>query len=89
METYFEIIEVIGAGTQKPTHIMYKANLSWTVMQDYIRNLKSRGIVESAGAEGKKGYHLTPRGFELLSKYMEIKEDLRIGEELPQSIAVS
>ena len=89
LETYFEIIEVVGAGTQKPTHIMYKANLSWTVMQDYIKNLESRAIVESAEAEGRRGHHLTQKGFELLNKYREIKEDMRISEALPQSIIAS
>jgi predicted transcriptional regulator len=89
LETYFSIIEVVGAGNQKPTHIMYKANLSWVVMQDYIRNLESRGVVESAEAEGRKSYHLTQRGFELLAKYLEIKENMNIGEGLPQTIPVS
>ncbi|MDG6995944.1 MAG: hypothetical protein JRN52_08475 [Nitrososphaerota archaeon] len=85
LETYFSIIEVVGAGNQKPAHIMYKANLSWVVMQDYIRNLENRGIVESADAEGRKSYHLTQRGFELLAKYRKIKEDMRISAVLPQN----
>ena len=89
METYFEIIEVIGAGTQKPTHIMYKANLSWTVMQDYIRKLEGREIIAPKVVDGRKIYQLTQKGFALLDKYLEIKEGMTIGEGLPQSIVAS
>ncbi|MDG6922219.1 MAG: hypothetical protein JRN67_02875, partial [Nitrososphaerota archaeon] len=89
LETYFEIIEVVAKGVEKPTHIMYKANLSWSMMQDYVKNLEIRGIVASAEIEGRRAYHLTPKGFDLLSKYLEIKEDMRTAEGLPQSIIVS
>ena len=89
LETYFEIVEVIGIGVEKPTHVMYKANLSWKVMQEYIKNLELRGIVNCARSEGKRGYHLTQKGFALLSKYLELKEDMREAETLPQSIVVA
>ena len=80
LETYFSIIEVVGAGNQKPTHIMYKANRSWTVMQEYIKKLESREIIALEVVEGKKIYQLTQKGFALLDKYSEIKEDMRIDE---------
>ena len=89
LETYFAIVEVIGNGFEKPTHIMYKANLSWSVMQRYIKNLELRGIVSCGQVEGKRGYHLTQKGFELLSKYLELKEDMSEEIRVPQSITIS
>jgi predicted transcriptional regulator len=76
METYCEIVKAVGSGAQKPTHIMYKANLSWGVMQGYIKNLEEQGIITFKESEGKRTYNLTPKGFALLTKYMALKDDL-------------
>ena len=78
METYCDILKAIGAGAEKPTHIMYKANLSWTVMQGYIRALEVRGLVLTQDLEGKKTYHLSDKGFHLLNQFISIKEDLSL-----------
>lgn len=89
LETCFAIIEVVAKGVEKPTHIMYKANLSWSVMQDYVKSLERQGLITSVGADGRRAYHLTPKGFDLLGKYLEIKEDIKNTEGLPQNFVVS
>ena len=89
METCCEILKVVAAGAQKPTHIMYRANLSWSVMQLYIKNLEGKGIIESAVIEGRRVYQLTNKGFALLDKYVCIMEELGSSEKAPASIAVS
>jgi predicted transcriptional regulator len=76
METYCDIIRAIGAGSQKPTHIMGQANLSWAVMQECVKALEIRGFIRSTDIEGKKIYQLTDAGFSLLKQYLSIKEDL-------------
>ncbi|MCL4519556.1 MAG: hypothetical protein M1587_10205 [Thaumarchaeota archaeon] len=81
METYCDILKAIGAGAEKPTHIMYKANLSWTVMQGYIKSLEIRGLVVSQDSEGKRTYHLSDKGFQLLKQFMSIREDLSLNAE--------
>jgi predicted transcriptional regulator len=81
LETYCDILRAIGAGAEKPTHIMYKANLSWTVMQSYTKALEGRGLVVSTVADGKKLYHLTEKGFQLLSQFLSIREDLKLTTE--------
>jgi predicted transcriptional regulator len=78
METYCDIVKAIGAGAEKPTHIMYRANLSWTVMQGYIKDLEAQGLVVSQESDGKRLYKLTEKGFLLLKQYVSIKEDLRL-----------
>ena len=81
METYCDIVKAIGYGSEKPTHIMYKANLSWTVMQGCIRALENNGIVVTHESEGKKMYNLTEKGFALLKQYQSIRESLQLGLE--------
>lgn len=81
METYCDILKAIGSNAQKPTHIMYRANLSWTVMQGCIKALENNGIVASHESEGKRLYQLTEKGFVLLRQYTSIKENLQLASE--------
>ena len=89
METCCEIMKVVAAGAQKPTHIMYRANLSWSVMRHYIRHLEDKGIIESTVVEGRRVYQLTNKGFALLNKYLSISDELRYIEGTATSITVS
>ena len=81
METYCDIIKAIGRGAEKPTHIMYRANLSWTVMQTYIKSLEIQGLILGRDVEGKRLYQLTEKGFGLLRQYLSIKDDLHLTPE--------
>ncbi len=78
METCSDILRVIGSGVQRPTHIMYKANLSWIVMQEYIKSLEAQGLVVSAIENNKKVYHLTQKGFEVLNRMKSLRADLSL-----------
>ncbi len=81
METYCDILKAIGFGTERPTHIMYKANLSWTVMQGCIKTLENNEIVTSYESEGKRLYRLTDKGFALLKQYASIRESLQLASD--------
>lgn len=53
----------------KPTHILYKSNLSPQMMDEYLKELISKEfIIENKTKKGKT-YTLTPKGFEYVSKY--------------------
>ncbi|MGI0091499.1 MAG: winged helix-turn-helix domain-containing protein [Nitrososphaerales archaeon] len=79
METFGDMLRAIGAGAEKPTHIMYKANLSWSVMQAYIKSLEAQGLVTTTISEqGKRLYHLSDKGFQLLSQFLSIRQDLNL-----------
>ena len=71
-----DILTTIAAGTEKPTHIMYKANLSWKVMQQYMRSLESQGLIALMDEEGRRTYRLTEKGFSLLSQINSVRESL-------------
>ena len=81
METFGDILRVIGAGAEKPTHIMYKANLSWTVMQLYIKSLEAQGLVVADSDQGKRLYHLSEKGFEVSNQLLTIREQLHIPDK--------
>ena len=81
METYCDIVKAIGHGAEKPTHIMYKANLCWTVTKGCIRALESVGIVGTHENEGMKAYNLTEKGFAFLKQYQSVRESLQLGSE--------
>jgi predicted transcriptional regulator len=77
LEIYLDVLKAIGAGSEKPTHIMYKANLSWVVLRGCLQNLKDQGlVVESAVDDGRTVYHLTNKGFELLNQFLSIRDEL-------------
>jgi predicted transcriptional regulator len=61
-------------GRIKPTHILYKSNLSHQMLDDYLGELIGKGfIIENNGKTGKT-YSLTAKGFEYLNKYRIISD---------------
>ena len=81
IETFFDVLCIIGNGIDKPTHIMYSANLSWTTMQNYTSLLVAKGLAEYSESEGKKRYKLSEKGIRIMQQYLSLKEDLDIISE--------
>jgi len=81
IETFFDVLCTIGSGIEKPTHIMYRANLSWTIMQAYTESLIRKGLVVFDESEGKRRYRLTEKGRRVMQQFISIKEDLDIISE--------
>lgn len=81
LETIYDILEAIAAGTDKPTHIMYKANLSWKILQQYFKSLESQGIVALNNDQGRRAYQLTEKGFNLLAQFKVVREGLLLQYE--------
>ena len=61
-------------GKIRPTHILYKSNLSSQMMDDYLTELIGKGFVIETRQKQGKTYSLTDKGFEYLAKYQMIKE---------------
>ncbi|MBN1792772.1 hypothetical protein JW826_03750 [Candidatus Woesearchaeota archaeon] len=60
-------------GRIKPTHVLYKSNLSHQMLDDYMTNLIGNGfIIVKRSKDGKKTYSLTDKGFQYLNKYKVI-----------------
>ncbi|MEK6910434.1 MAG: winged helix-turn-helix domain-containing protein [Nanoarchaeota archaeon] len=74
LEIIKDILEVIKSknGKIKPTHILYKSNLSHIMMEIYLTELMNKKFV-SEKIDGKnKTYSITEKGNEYLEKYRMI-----------------
>jgi len=59
-------------GRIKPTHILYKSNLSHQMMDEYMKELIDKNfIVENKSSSGKT-YSITQKGHEYIEKYKMI-----------------
>ncbi len=61
-------------GKIKPTHLMYKANLSHSKMQVYLGELMKKGLVDEEETADGKRYKITEGGIKLINEYQKIKE---------------
>ncbi len=78
MEMVCDILKVVSAGPTKPTHILYKANMSWKVLSSYLDFLMSNGMLDKEDQEGGKRstYRLTTKGRNILRLYEGLRESL-------------
>jgi predicted transcriptional regulator len=74
-----EIIEDILLSIQnkngeiKPTHLMYKSNLSHTQMKSYLEELVEKSLVQKISKKNYEYIIITSRGLEFLTKLKEMK----------------
>lgn len=74
MEVKIDIMQAISEGDGRPTHIMYRSNLSWNVMRKFMDTLKSQGLVQESDADGRRNYSLTEKGVRVLQTYISVRE---------------
>ncbi len=61
-------------GKIKPTHILYKSNLSHQMLTLYLNELLSKGfMIEKRDKKGKKSYELIDKGYNYLKDYEVIR----------------
>lgn len=56
-------------GNIKPTHILYKSNLSHQMMEEYLNELMEKGFIVENRKENNKTYSITQKGQEYLNQY--------------------
>ena len=76
LETYLDIIKVLSAGAQLPTHVMYKANLSWVVLHRYMKRLEALGLIEKKMEEENTFYTITQKGISLQRQYRLLRDNM-------------
>lgn len=65
------MLETTKEGSIK-TQIMYKANLSFTQLNEYLDFLLSKGFVKQTITEGKEVYFITRKGMDYLQRHNEL-----------------
>lgn len=68
-----EILEITKDGSLK-TQIMYKANLSFAQLNEYLSLLLEIKLLETIAKDERTTYRITPKGLQYLKSYERIRE---------------
>lgn len=78
IEIIYDMLRTIQSkgGKIKPTHLMYKANLSHNQMKQYLDELSAKGFVadEKVGKEERKMLVLSDKGNAFINQFNQMKE---------------
>ncbi len=61
-------------GEIKPTHLLYKANLSHAALQRYLAELREKGLLREEEGKAGKRYLLTDEGHRFLTQVQRFRE---------------
>ena len=75
MEIVANMLDITRNGVLK-THLMYRANLSFMVVTQYLSFLEGSGLVEQVISEDepKRLYKTTAKGFQYMQVYQSLQE---------------
>jgi len=72
------VLKAVRAGMDKPTRIMYAANLSWKPTQRILDNMVDQGLldvtVERSNKRKKKRYKITGKGENVIEYFDKAKD---------------
>ncbi len=76
LEIIHDIIVTIQqkGGKIKPTHLMYKANLSYNQMNSYLEELMKKELIERIQEKNSNYYIITEKGYRFAQKIIEMKQ---------------
>ena len=77
LQVIHDILKCINdkSGKIRPTHILYKSNLSHQMMDEYLQELIEKRFIEEKSENGNnRTYSITQKGREYLGKYKVITE---------------
>ena len=80
LEIRLNILSAVKDGVDKPTRIMYAANMSWKPVQKILSHLVEQGLLEvrmnTESRQSKKRYALTDKGANVIDYFEKAKEIL-------------
>ena len=66
-----EIVCIAKKGTSK-THIMFKANLSFSQLNQYLKLLSHNSLLETSSCNGRVIYKATQKGLEFMERQQQV-----------------
>ncbi len=91
LEIYLDVLMMIRSGVNKPTRIMYGANLSWKPLQQILRSLVEQELIREVDARDKRDrrtttyYVITRKGENVINYFSRARELIRM-EEMVSSL---
>jgi predicted transcriptional regulator len=82
-----EILDIAKEGTLK-TQIMYKANLSFAQLNDYLKFMLKKNLLTKFRANGKEVYAATEKGLDFLQRHYELTELLQENENSKNGVKI-
>lgn len=61
-------------GRIKPTHLMYKSNMSHRQMKPYLEELIEKSFIKRTKSDNCKYIIITQKGYDFINRLREIKE---------------
>jgi len=78
LEIYIDVLKVINKGTQKPTRIMYRTNLSWKPLMKTLESLEDQGLVIRGENGNRTTYRITDKGKSILGYFNRVMESVEV-----------
>ena len=71
-----DILRVVqrDGGESKPTHILYKANLSHKLLKSHLKLLMEKGFIEQMDYGGKTHYRITEKGVLFVNEFRKVEK---------------
>ena len=76
LEIKMDVLQVVSQGIDRPTQIMYKANLSWMALQENLKSLVARSFLKEESLGPRRRYELTQSGYEILRSFRSVLESM-------------
>jgi len=76
LQIRIDILNVVMQGYGKPTQIMYKANLSWNVLQSQLRAFLDADLLKVEEYGSRRRYLITDRGADMVSSYQRVVDEI-------------
>ncbi|MEM4726723.1 MAG: winged helix-turn-helix domain-containing protein [Candidatus Bathyarchaeia archaeon] len=86
LEIYLDVLMLIRSGVNKPTRIMYGANLSWKPLQQILGSLVEQELIREVDARDKRDrrtttyYVITRKGESVINYFSRARDLIRIEE---------
>ena len=76
LETAYDILLYIYSEKEgaKPTHILYKANLSPKLQERYLNSMIDDGLISATNFGSQKRFSITKRGVKFIKLLMQLDE---------------
>jgi predicted transcriptional regulator len=78
LEIYLDVLRAIKKGTNKPTRIMYKTNLSWKPLTKVLDSLVEQGLITAKKEGNHSVYDITEKGQNILRYFSKAMESIQI-----------